>query len=228
MTADSDDDALLWSGPRNSFQFAPEIPHEALLDVARYAKRLGYEIRLREAGLQRGEIVSRLRSDGPGYFLRPVRLQEDVLGRASTESVTEQIATRLASLAPTSELLITDPYLFPSSVERDIEVYSSNIAELLIPLLGSGARLNTIVDAKATSDVVKDEVIRRISEALPDLQATVTLSSHFHDRFWIADRARGVIMGTSLNKVGRKIFFMDSMTVQDVGAVVAEIEKIEL
>jgi hypothetical protein len=51
----------------------------------------------------------------------------------------------------------------------------------------------------------------------------VVRSRSFHDRFWIADRSRGTILGASLNKIGSRIFFIDALSDQDVGAVLSEL-----
>lgn len=51
-------------------------------------------------------------------------------------------------------------------------------------------------------------------------------SNDFHDRFWIADRARGLVIGTSLNKIGSRIFFVDQLSGSDVKAVLAEADPI--
>lgn len=53
----------------------------------------------------------------------------------------------------------------------------------------------------------------------------MTWSKNFHDRFWIADRERGLIIGSSLNKIGSKIFLIDRLSEADVAAIVAEIGR---
>ena len=59
-----------------------------------------------------------------------------------------------------------------------------------------------------------------------DLDIRIIESNDFHDRFWIADRERGLIIGTSLNQIGTRKFFVDELSQSDVAAVLAEEDTI--
>lgn len=72
---------------------------------------------------------------------------------------------------------------------------------------------------------VQQAVEAAIIAVEPSSEVRVVHSSDFHDRFWIADRKRGVIVGTSLNKIGRKVFFVDALSTSDTTDVVAEVER---
>jgi hypothetical protein len=87
-----------------------------------------------------------------------------------------------------------------------------------------GTSLLFVADKKVSCPAVQDEVTMALTAAVPNLKIRTTHSGDFHDRFWIADRTRGVILGTSLNKIGSKIFFIDRPTSSDVTAVLNEIE----
>ncbi|WP_146008896.1 hypothetical protein [Zhihengliuella halotolerans] len=190
--------------------------------IANFAETLGYDTRIRNLGYTLEEVQNRLREDGPSAFLRLTRLQEDVSPKAPARHAIQYVAERLERLAPRNELLITDPYLFSRSARKDIEAYSQSVADLIAPLLADGAKLIAIVDKEASHHEVRDSVLAQLAAARDDTDFRVVESKDFHDRFWIADRCRGVIMGTSLYKIGRKIFFIDSLSDGDVAAVLEE------
>lgn len=210
------------SDAQNAFGFVPNLTYSDLTRIANFAAQLGYDTKIRDLGYTLEEVQKRLREDGPSAFLRLTRLQEDVSPTTPAKQAIEYVAERLECLAPQDELLITDPYLFSGSARKDIEAYSQSVADLIAPLLADGARLIAIVDKDASHRKVRDAVLARLVAAGDDTDVRVVESKDFHDRFWIADRCRGVIMGTSLYKIGRKIFFIDSLSNGDVAAVLKE------
>lgn len=218
---DTSDD-LYWRGNQNSFRFVPDISHRDLLKVAGFAKQLGYDMKWQELGYTLEEVQKRLRDEGPSAFLQLVRLQEDISPKVPPQQAIHYVAERLEQLAPRDELLITDPYLFTGSAKKDLENYARSVALIIAPLLARGAKLVTIVDRDQTHPDVQDAVLAELVSARADTNFQVVRSKDFHDRFWIADRCRGVIMGTSLHKIGSKIFFMDTLSDSDVAAVLRE------
>lgn len=206
----------------NAYGFVPNLTYSDLMRIASFAETLGYDTKIRDLGYTLEEVQKRLREDGPSAFLRLKRIQEDVSPKAPAKQAIQYVAERLDRLAPQDELLITDPYLFSSSARKDIEAYSQSVADLIAPLLANSAKLIAIVDKDASHREVRDAVLDRLAAACDVTDIRVVESKDFHDRFWIADRCRGVIMGTSLYKIGRKIFFMDTLSESDIAAVLAE------
>lgn len=206
----------------NAYGFVPNLTYSDLMRIASFAETLGYDTKIRDLGYTLEEVQKRLREDGPSAFLRLKRIQEDVSPKAPAKQAIQYVAERLDRLAPQDELLITDPYLFSSSARKDIEAYSQSVADLIAPLLANSAKLIAIVDKDASHREVRDAVLDRLAAARDVTDIRVVESKDFHDRFWIADRCRGVIMGTSLYKIGRKIFFMDTLSESDIAAVLAE------
>lgn len=187
----------------NAYGFVPNLTYSDLMRIASFAETLGYDTKIRDLGYTLEEVQKRLREDGPSAFLRLKRIQEDVSPKAPAKQAIQYVAERLDRLAPQHELLITDPYLFSSSARKDIEAYSQSVADLIAPLLANSAKLIAIVDKDASHREVRDAVLDRLAAARDVTDIRVVESKDFHDRFWIADRCRGVIMGTSLYKIGR-------------------------
>lgn len=218
---DAGDEVYMWDD-ENSFGFVPNLTYSDMMRIANFAETLGYDTKIRDLGYTLEEVQKRLREYGPSAFLRLGRIQEDVSPKAPAKQAIQYVAERLERLAPRNELLITDPYLFSRSARKDIKDYSQFVADLIAPLLADGAKLIAIVDKEASHHEVRDAVLARLAAARGDTDIRVVESKHFLDRFWIADRCRGVIMGTSLYKIGRKIFFIDSLSDSDVAAVLEE------
>lgn len=94
------------------------------------------------------------------------------------------------------------------------------------PALRKGQHITAIVSPSGTDAKVRAAVEAELHSRAQDLTISVVESEDFHDRFWIADRARGLIVGTSLNKIGSRIFFVDELSDSDVAAVLAEVDLI--
>lgn len=221
MTNDEDD--FRHVGAWNSFKFDPDPRHDDVLVLADRAEELGYRLLFRDAGYSLEEVQTRLREEGPSAFLKIVRLREDISPQAPTPTIEQFLSERLARLAPMSELIITDPYLFTSTRRRDADVYAASVTALVSPLLNDRVALTVVVDPAASNADVQEAIRLALTDVQPTLAIRVVHSSDFHDRFWIADRTRGIILGSSLNKIGGKVFFVDSLSDRDVAAVVSEL-----
>lgn len=213
-------------GDWNSFQFSPPLTHQDALVISARAQDLGYKMLFRRADYSLEEVQAQLEERGPSSFLALTWLQEDISPKASPPTAEQRMADRLAKLAPTNNLIITDPYLFTSARKKDPMVYASSVAAIIEPALSPGLHITAIVDPRNTDPVVRAAVEAELHIRGTDLQITVVESSDFHDRFWIADRKRGLIVGTSLNKIGQRIYFVDELSDADLKAVVYEIDAV--
>ncbi len=220
------DDELRLSRLDNAFAFAPEPTYEDLFALDGHARALGYSLRFIDRGRTIGEIQETLRSVGPSAFLRQVPISEDMSLKASPAEAAHFISERLTRLEPLNELLIVDPYMFTKSRAKDAERYAQEAQALLSPLLSSAAVLRFVVSPANTSHAVRDELLQSLQRSHAELSLVVLESDDFHDRFWIADRVRGIVMGTSLNGIGRRIFLIDALSNADLKAVLDEVDAI--
>jgi len=189
--------------------------------VGSFVRDLGYEFLFRPADYSLEEVQSILRETGPSAFLDNTSLAHDISPRAPLPAVEDFISARLARLAPTTELVIVDPYFFPSRPHPSVEEYAASVGRLVSPLLNERVKLTVVVDQPDSG--VQAAVERVLASARSPLAMKVVRSKNFHDRFWIADRSRGTILGSSLNKIGSRIFFIDALSDQDLGAVLSEL-----
>ncbi|MCQ9157053.1 hypothetical protein [Acidomonas methanolica] len=106
-------------------------------------------------------------------------------------------------------LLVIDPYFYddnPTSLallEKIVASMASRLARVTI--ITNGSRANKRV-----------AIHRVFQKVVPLIQIKDSISDEFHDRYWInIDNAKGVISGTSLNGIGKKISMIDYATYAD-------------
>lgn len=221
-----DDGQFRHDGDWNSFQFNPPLTHVDALLLDTRAERLGYKMWFRRADFSMEQVQAELVERGPSYFLNMTMLQEDISPKEPQPTAEKRMADRMQRLAPETELIITDPYLFTGSRKTDPEVYAASVGKILAPALTAGLRITAVVSRDGNNTKVREAVEDELHTRMNDLTVSVIESSDFHDRFWIADRSRGLIVGTSLNKIGTKIFFVDELSEDDLHDVLDEVDKL--
>lgn len=221
-----DDGQFRHEGDWNSFQFNPPLTHEDALLLLKRAERLGYEMLFRRADYSMEQVQAELVESGPSYFLNMTMLQEDISPKELPQTAEQRMADRMQKLAPEADLLITDPYLFTGSRKSDPEVYAASVGRILAPALTAGLYITAVVSRDGSNTKVRAAIEAELHARMQDLTISVIESSDFHDRFWIADHSRGLIVGTSLNKIGGKIFFVDELSEDDIRDVLVEVEEL--
>lgn len=222
----ADDGLFRHDGYWNSFQFHPPLTHEDALVILKRAEALGYRMLFRRADYSLEEVQAQLVEKGPSAFLNLTWLQEDISPKEPPPTAEQRMAARLRSLAPAAELIITDPYLFTRSRNGDATPYAQSVGRMMAPALTAGLHIIAVVDPRQSDLQVQAAVEAELHTRRQGLNITVLESTDFHDRFWIADRTRGLIIGTSLNKIGGKIFFVDKLSESDVTAVLLELGQV--
>lgn len=112
-------------------------------------------------------------------------------------------------------LMIIDPYFYSS------ETAVVSLFERMIGGLSSGlesvtffTRLRPKVDRTAMHDV--------LNRLVPNIKIKTVETEEFHDRFWIdPDAGKGLVMGTSLNGVTKKIALIDHLGHEDAVQIAA-------
>lgn len=121
--------------------------------------------------------------------------------------------------------MITDPFLFPPTPKLGPDEYSKHLTALIAPILQQGADLKLVVNKQANREVER-KVCAGLRDRVPDVTTHVYRSDDFHDRFWVADRSRGVVVGASLNGLGGKLFLVDSLKPSDAAAIVETLDEV--
>lgn len=222
MTNDFADDAV-FNFDDVLFEIRPNLRYSDLIRINHFVGEMGYEMPMVDRGYSIGEIKEKLRAEGPSAFLNQTWVREDISPKAPVKEAWKFVAERLAKLGPSNDLIIVDPYLFPKKPSLGVEGYAKYVAELISPILSPASTVKCVVN-KSTDLGVLEAVRTELAVRQPDVQMLVTKTELFHDRFWITDRAKGVVVGASLNGLGSRVFFIDTLTSRDVESVVKELE----
>lgn len=207
------------------FEIRPHPTYNDLMKIYNYVKNLGYEMPYSKKQYSLEEVQQKLREVGQAAFLNQSELQHDVLAKATLEKTEDLVAKRLTKLAPADHLIITDPYLFPSHIKKRGNEYAERLCRLIVPILKPRSRLTCIVNSRSDPD--SERLTKTLVEAeIPGVTFEVHKRDDFHDRFWIADGNRGIIVGTSLNELGRKIFLIDQLKKEDILVIVDVIRNL--
>ncbi len=164
--------------------------------------------------LIQSELKHLVAQKGVSYIWQVVRQQEAILPRTENISgIVTLLAKMLEQLAPTQEFVIVDRYLLPKSGTSD---YLDTLVSLLTPIVKNVRCLILVTGTNYAPQLLAD--LNLLFEA--DCKIVHRTSKAFHDRFWIADRQRGLFVGTSLNGIGRRYALADYMQENDIHEVV--------
>jgi hypothetical protein len=203
-----------WIG-QDHVVFLTGVPRCEPGDLARLVETVGLSAKIATRySLVEHEIKQLLLEKGVSYLWQLANFQEDALPRTPDRpALLRVLGGMLRQIAPTEELTIVDRYLFPKGCSECLDMLTS----LLSPVLPGGARLVLVTSRNCDAGLVTGLRERcKISKVEVDLR----LSENFHDRFWIADRIRGLFVGTSLNGLGKRYALADYIAEDDVKAIV--------
>ncbi|MCK4306478.1 MAG: hypothetical protein KAY24_19710 [Candidatus Eisenbacteria sp.] len=159
---------------------------------------------------------------GVSYIWQIVHLEEALLPKAADlPPIVALLKSMLGKLAPRREFVIVDQYLL--SRRRPLD-YSETLATLLEPLTDSIHELVLITNDEYDPPLLTD-LKARLAVSGPTCRLVHRTSNSFHDRFWIADRQRGLFVGASLNGLGRRYALADFIAAGDVLAIVAALSE---
>jgi hypothetical protein len=151
-------------------------------------------------------------------------LTEEVLPDNAPRTVLlETLDYKIDRCAPTTSMLLIDPYLYPNGTDVS---YENDLISVFRRFIGkiSTLRVATLQNPRdANLEARIDASIRAIN---PNIQIEKKYTNVFHDRFWIADDARGLFLGTSLNGVGKRYALIDYLRDDDVVQIVQRYNSI--
>jgi hypothetical protein len=167
--------------------------------------------------IERG-VSSVLSLEGVEEAVLPIRKatrDEDLLARTLT--------TQVKALSPSKDLTIIDPYFFHCRC-ADTADYLSFFRKIFEEVITRITLMRFVTGFDYDPDIYKS-IQHEIATLNPKAQVLCTKSNAFHDRMWIADEAKGMFVGTSLNGVGKRYALTDFMRDDDTAAVVAELRR---
>ncbi|MDP1630267.1 MAG: hypothetical protein Q8L66_02470 [Caulobacter sp.] len=195
----------------------PPLPGDLVLKLAQRLAEQGYSLKQTDEDvLVRLGAGDLLREIGVSKTLRLQLLTEAVLPDNTPRDVLlDTLRYQLAQCAGLHTLLVVDPYLFPAQPDP---TYKDDLVSLLRAAASAGLAIEIATKANRNT-ALQAAVVADIQQINPSITPSFKYTDAFHDRFWIADGARGVFMGTSLNGIGRRYAIADYLAEEDARAI---------
>jgi hypothetical protein len=148
---------------------------------------------------------------------------EEITSPSMTINVVEAIVSRFVQkLMPAKRLVIIDPYFYAPND-------AGNTDQLLMRLIGSDAAdIEDLYVFSEGNGSMKAPINAALMAIAPSIRIHHKKTAAFHDRFWLnPDTGTGIVMGTSLGGLGRRIALVDKLSGQDAADVLAEVRKLD-
>lgn len=129
----------------------------------------------------------------------------------------------VSTLKPIQKLIIVDPYFFPKLA--DVDDVSKIFVGLLKPIVNDLKEI--VVVSNGSNKSSESAYIEKLQEANRNLRVSSFYSKDFHDRFWLNGEVdKGIVVGTSVNGIGKKISLVDKLSSSDVQQIKRELASI--
>ncbi|TXD43109.1 hypothetical protein TR80_009650 [Xanthomonas campestris] len=163
----------------------------------------------------RDEFVDYIAENGISSLIARTMVMEDITSSSMSADDIELIISKfIDKLGPLKRLLIIDPYFYSASPTSH-----QLLERLLAPHAAELIEITVIYDNASATNATN--MRSAIKAAAPKSTTNEIQSKAFHDRFWInPDCSRGLVMGTSLNGIGKKIALVDRLQDSDVADIV--------
>lgn len=160
----------------------------------------------------REEFVDYLAKNGFSSLLKHHITCDSIVSPGMSIDVIENtIFEFLKKLIPAKNLLIIDPFLYGKPGVGTCSLFS----RLISPFSGHLKKITVISNGQ--NEINKLPMQNEILKIDCNIAIIDIKTENFHDRFWInPDEKTGVVMGTSLNGIQKKIALVDKLSESDV------------
>lgn len=167
----------------------------------------------------RDDFLDYISMYGLGSLFHYSMIMEDITSPSMTFNEIEKIILKFTSqLNGAKKVLITDPYLYaknPNIVlfEKVLKSFEDDLQELIL--------------VTNKTKVAQRDIVTTINKINSKIKITEFETEDFHDRFWInVNDESGIVMGTSLNGLGKRIALIDKLSHADVLHILQEAKQI--
>jgi hypothetical protein len=154
------------------------------------------------------------------YVERRCALERDVEGNMQLVALQGQRHIGLNELRDftdqTEALIVVDPYIF-SGIRGSAAAIAEDFKRAARVGGKSLKRVHFIRDVNETTNAVRSEIVALCAKH--KVHMTERHTDAIHDRIWIADRLRGLVVGTSFNGLGSKAAFLLPLPNPDLKAL---------
>lgn len=182
------------------YKFIPELTEDVREALRRFSEEHGRVLASRTEDLF-GAL------NGGNSLTLNISLEEVLSPSIPTNEAFGVLKTKLEALNPVQKLYVIDPYIFPRKYEPD---YSNNVASLL-SVIQPNIEI-TIVTRPDYNRNIYSIVSGHLNQSRKLL---VKESMEIHDRFWVSDSRTGLLLGNSLNGIGKKYFIFRDLAQED-------------
>lgn len=167
----------------------------------------------------REEILEYIFKNGFNSLLNFSLNHEDILSKSEKIDDTIKIIHNFISIFnKTEEIFIIDNYILTKDSPWDI------FYKIIEPIKDTLQKITFIT--YCIDDSTKQFFIYELSKL--DIKCQIYCSNQFHDRFWIdTNNEIGIVIGTSLNGINKKIALIDRLGYADVRYIKSIIENIK-
>jgi len=190
-----------------------------------------FDVRLSEVNidsLAQESLARQIHERGVSSIITQVRLQEDFVKKSTPpDQVIAVIASLVDALGAKATLDLVDPYAFQPS-KFGATIHAQRLVNAIRPALPNIRSLSIFYSKQGE---LFDEAVAAFETALGAAHGSPNVrlirTHDFHDRFVIADRDRGIYIGTSINGLGSKYSLADFLRSGDAASVSSTLEAIE-
>lgn len=208
------------------------IEAKLLKELGNHLQQRGIEVYIRDVDVDCLEMCQKLIIEkGPSYILSLEILQEAVLPKLDNmtelDAVTKVLSNYLQKLSPLEDLTIIDRYFFGPMKSTDIAGYLSTVRGIFSSVIPKIDSIRFITKPDYDKELYRD-ITQLLIGLSPKINTIHNTTDDFHDRFWIADKAKGLVVGTSLNGIGKRFALVDFMRDEDTATIVKELKRARL
>ena len=169
-----------------------------------------------------------IKDNGITAFMSMQDIKEDILHKTNDRySLTDSLRSKLLNISPSNELIIIDGYVFQARRDEKPEEHLKFFMDIFSQTISSIKSLKFITFPgynESSYALFRKELV----ELNPNLDITCNTTKEIHDRFWIADRTQGLVVGTSLNGIGKKYALFDMLSEGDTKSIVDILKEQQL
>lgn len=157
-----------------------------------------------------------IKSKGVTSFMSMVPIKEDIMHITKDRgSIGDMLREQLEGLSPSKEIIIVDGYVFEPKKNEKPKDHLKFFTDIFSPTIRNIKHINFITNPGYPKNIY-DYFKNSLTELNPELTVDCNTTKSFHDRFWIIDRTKGLVIGTSLNGIGNKYALWDILRDKDI------------
>ena len=132
----------------------------------------------------------------------------------TVDEIEDLVLGFIGKLKGVRNLLITDQYLYTDNIDC-INLFE----KIMLEICESLETITILINEKKAK--LRTEFHRVLKKVSPNIVIKEIITEEFHDRFWIdIDNEKGIVIGTSLNGITKKIGLIDHLSKRDTREII--------